>query len=117
MIRAVIAKDVELLLRDRGALTSLLVLPLVFIAVFGAMVLEIPAPPGGAPIAAASSFQIAVPANAVLFGFFLALTVATSFAGDRRTGVWRRLLAAQPNDHPGPQYRRDGRDHERLQHR
>jgi len=35
-----------------------------------------------------------VPANAVLFGFFLALTVAMTFATDRRTGAWRRLLAA-----------------------
>ena len=94
MIRAVIAKDVGLLVRDRGALISLFVLPLVFIAVFGAMVFEVPSPPGLVPVAAASPFQVAVPANAVLFGFFLALTVATSFASDRRTGVWRRLLAA-----------------------
>lgn len=46
------------------------------------------------PAAVASAFQIAVPANAVLFGFFLALTVATALATDRRTGVQRRLLAA-----------------------
>ncbi len=200
MIRAVIAKDVGLLLRDRGALISLFALPLVFILVFGSIFhagsdrnaarpvaiwvaeghprgaaiaealatapgfvaraavspeevrhlvareavvagLVIPAdheaaielvidraaplqvrapiegaltavvmralvpatavriearsPPGaGGPVAEASAFQIAVPANAVLFGFFLALTVATSFASDRRTGAWRRLLAA-----------------------
>lgn len=41
-----------------------------------------------------SSFQISVPGNAVLFGFFLALTVAMSFAHERRTGTWQRLLAA-----------------------
>lgn len=41
-----------------------------------------------------SSFQISVPGNAVLFGFFLALTVALSFAHERRTGTWQRLLAA-----------------------
>jgi ABC-2 type transport system permease protein len=41
-----------------------------------------------------SSFQISVPSNAVLFGFFLALTVAMSFAQERRTGTWQRLLAA-----------------------
>lgn len=41
-----------------------------------------------------SSFQISVPGNAVLFGFFLALTVAMSFASERRTGTWQRLLAA-----------------------
>lgn len=52
-------------------------------------------PPGlAAPAPGASAFQIAVPANAVLFGFFLALTVATSLTAERRTGAWRRLLAA-----------------------
>lgn len=41
-----------------------------------------------------TSFQLAVPGNAVLFGFFIALTVAMSFANERRTGTWQRLLAA-----------------------
>jgi ABC-2 type transport system permease protein len=35
-----------------------------------------------------------VPGNAVLFGFFIALTCALSFAEERRTGTWRRLLAS-----------------------
>jgi ABC-2 type transport system permease protein len=43
---------------------------------------------------ASSSFQIVVPGNAVLFGFFIALTCALSFAEERRTGTWRRLLAS-----------------------
>jgi ABC-2 type transport system permease protein len=47
-----------------------------------------------ASIESASSFQVAVPGNAVLFGFFIALTCALSFAEERRTGTWRRLLAA-----------------------
>ncbi len=47
-----------------------------------------------APVAEASAFQVAVPANAVLFGFFIALTVAMAFTTERRTGTWRRLLAA-----------------------
>lgn len=47
-----------------------------------------------APLAEASAFQVAVPANAVLFGFFIALTVAMAFTTERRTGTWRRLLAA-----------------------
>lgn len=53
-------------------------------------------PPAGAPAAGAtlSSFQVTVPGNAVLFGFFLALTVGLSFVEERRTGTWRRLLAA-----------------------
>jgi ABC-2 type transport system permease protein len=42
----------------------------------------------------ASSFQLVVPGNAVLFGFFIALTCALSFAEERRTGTWRRLLAS-----------------------
>ena len=41
-----------------------------------------------------SSFQVVVPGNAVLFGFFIALTCALSFAEERRTGTWRRLLAS-----------------------
>ena len=52
-------------------------------------------PPGiRPPLADISAFQITVPGNAVLFGFYIALTVAMSFAGERRTGTWRRLLAA-----------------------
>jgi ABC-2 type transport system permease protein len=53
-----------------------------------------PADPTKAAIENASSFQITVPGNAVLFGFFIALTCALSFAEERRTGTWRRLLAA-----------------------
>lgn len=67
-----------------------------------------PPPPGAdRPVLVASSppgiqralrdvtgFQITVPGNAVLFGFFLALTVGLSFSEERRLGTWRRLLAA-----------------------
>lgn len=42
----------------------------------------------------ASAFQLTVPGNAVLFGFFIALTCALGFAEERRSGTWRRLLAA-----------------------
>lgn len=57
--------------------------------------LEPRSPPGmRKPLADISGFQITVPGNAVLFGFYIALTVAMSFAGERRTGTWRRLLAA-----------------------
>ena len=52
-------------------------------------------PPGiKKPLDGASSFQLYIPGNAVLFGFFLALTVAISFVQERRTGTFRRLLAA-----------------------
>lgn len=52
-------------------------------------------PPGiAAPLDRLTSFQVTVPGNAVLFGFFIALTVAMAFASERRTGTWRRLLAA-----------------------
>ena len=47
----------------------------------------------GLPREQPSSFQLTVPGNAVLFGFFIALTCALSFAEERRTGTWRRLLA------------------------
>lgn len=52
-------------------------------------------PPGIArPLDHISAFQVTVPGNAVLFGFFIALTTAMSFVTERRTGTWRRLLAA-----------------------
>lgn len=58
-------------------------------------VVEAKSPPGIAkPLAGISSFQVTVPGNAVLFGFYIALTTAMAFAGERRTGTWRRLLAA-----------------------
>ncbi|MBK9071145.1 MAG: ABC transporter permease [Myxococcales bacterium] len=43
---------------------------------------------------AISSFQVTVPGNGVLFGFFLSLTLALSFVAERRSGTWRRLRAA-----------------------
>jgi ABC-2 type transport system permease protein len=52
------------------------------------------APPGDhKPASESSAFQITVPANAVMFGFFIAVTCALSFAEERRSGTWRRLLA------------------------
>jgi ABC-2 type transport system permease protein len=52
-------------------------------------------PPGiDQPLAHMSAFQVTVPANATLFGFFVALSVAISFVDERRSGTWRRTLAA-----------------------
>ncbi len=52
-------------------------------------------PPGiKKPLKGIDGFQVSVPGNAVLFGFFLALTVALSFVEERKSGTWRRLLAA-----------------------
>lgn len=52
-------------------------------------------PPGmRKPLAGAGSFQISVPANAVLFSFFLAVAMGLAFVEERTTGTWRRLLAA-----------------------
>ncbi|HSN27640.1 MAG TPA: ABC transporter permease [Kofleriaceae bacterium] len=57
--------------------------------------IEAKSPPGIAkPLDTISSFQVTVPGNAVLFGFFLSMTVAMTFASERRSGTWRRLLAA-----------------------
>ena len=57
--------------------------------------IEVKSPPGVAkPIHDVSGFQVTVPGNAVLFGFFIAMTVAMSFANERTTGTWRRLLAS-----------------------
>ena len=58
-------------------------------------VLEPRTPPGLAkPLANITGFQVTVPGNGVLFGFFIALTVAMSFTEERRSGTWRRLLAS-----------------------
>jgi ABC-2 type transport system permease protein len=77
----------------QGALTGIIARSL-----FGAgapPVLEARSPPGVArPLAGIGSFQLFVPGNAVLFGFFLALTVGISFIEERRSGTFRRLLAA-----------------------
>jgi ABC-2 type transport system permease protein len=52
-------------------------------------------PPGiDAPLAHISAFQVTVPGNAVLFGFFIAMSVAISFMEERRSGTWRRSMAA-----------------------
>jgi len=52
-------------------------------------------PPGLAnPLADVSAFQVTVPGNAVLFAFFISMAVAITFAHERHTGVWKRLLAA-----------------------
>lgn len=56
---------------------------------------EVREPPGGrAPVAQIDSFQITVPGNAVLFAFFLAVTVGLSFVEERKSGCWKRFLAA-----------------------
>jgi len=88
VIGAAIRKDVEILLRDRSALASLFILPIVFMGVFGAMFSR------EGPLEGVGAFQYLVPGNAVLFGFFLAMTVGISFLEERRSGTFRRLLAA-----------------------
>lgn len=56
--------------------------------------IEVRSPPALARPQVLSAFQVTVPGNAVLFGFFIAMTVAMAFAHDRRSGTWRRRLAA-----------------------
>lgn len=57
--------------------------------------IEAKSPPGLAkPLDEVSGFQVTVPGNSVLFGFFIALTCAMSFVTERKNGTWRRLLAA-----------------------
>jgi len=79
----------------QGALTGIVVRALVPMPAGLPPLVEAKTPPGIAkPLANISSFQVTVPGNAVLFGFFIALTTAMAFAGERRSGTWRRLLAA-----------------------
>jgi hypothetical protein len=52
-------------------------------------------PPGiRRELAGVTGFQLTVPGNAVLFGFFLALTVGMAFLEERKWGTWRRILAS-----------------------
>ena len=77
-----------------GALTGIVVRAALVTTAWSPRV-TLRSPPGaGNPLATITSFQVAVPGNAVLFGFFIALTVALAFTTERRTGTWRRLLAA-----------------------
>ena len=56
---------------------------------------EARSPPGMArPLADPTGFQSTVPGNAVLFGFFLSMSVAMSFAHERNSGTWKRVLSA-----------------------
>jgi ABC-2 type transport system permease protein len=76
-----------------GALTGLVGRSLMPVA--PPTVLVPTSPPGlRKPLDDASSFQLFVPGSAVFFGFFLALTVGISFVQERRSGTFRRLLAA-----------------------
>jgi ABC-type multidrug transport system permease subunit len=78
----------------QGALTAAIMRALAPPIPMPALV-DVKSPPGIArPLDDISAFQVTVPGNAVLFGFFLAMTVAMTFASERRTGTWRRLLAA-----------------------
>jgi ABC-2 type transport system permease protein len=64
-------------------------------ALTGPPPIEAITPPGlSKPLDDISGFQVTVPGNAVLFGFFIAMAVAISFASERHTGTWRRLLAS-----------------------
>jgi ABC-2 type transport system permease protein len=79
----------------QGALTSVVMRASPFVPADLPPMVEAKTPPGLArPLADITPFQVTVPGNAVLFGFFIALTVAMAFVGERKSGTWRRLLAA-----------------------
>ncbi len=79
----------------QGALTGVVMRALSPIPISMPPMIEARTPPGLAkPLDEISSFQVTVPGNAVLFAFFISMTVAISFANERHTGTWRRLLAA-----------------------
>lgn len=75
-----------------GALSGLVVRSLAGLRLPPPLVAK--SPPGIKPPLDASAFQLYVPGSAVLFGFFLALTVGISFVHERKNGTFRRLLAA-----------------------
>lgn len=76
-----------------GALGGLVARSLVGVELPPALIAK--SPPGiKRAVEGASAFQLYVPGSGVLFGFFLALTVGISFVHERRSGTFRRLLAA-----------------------
>lgn len=79
----------------QGALTGTVMRALMPVPASLPPPIEAKSPPGVAkPITDVSGFQVTVPGNAVLFAFFISMTVAMSFANERTTGTWRRLLAS-----------------------
>jgi ABC-2 type transport system permease protein len=77
----------------QGALTGVVMRAVMPVAMPPPIIVQ--APPGIArPLEDVSGFQVTVPGNAVLFAFFISMTVAMSFASERTTGTWRRLLAS-----------------------
>jgi len=80
----------------QGAITGIVARVVFGVPPGGDHALVVPrTPPGIAPpLEVSNGFQVSVPGNSVLFGFFLALTVALSFTEEKKTGTWRRLLAA-----------------------
>jgi ABC-2 type transport system permease protein len=77
----------------QGSLTGVVMRALVPVPI--EVPVEVKSPPGVArPLAGITSFQVTVPGNAVLFGFFIALTCGIAFVNERKSGTWRRLLAA-----------------------
>lgn len=80
----------------QGALTGIVMRALSPVPPLDLPPFVVPAtPPGIAHVLEnVSAFQVTVPGNAVLFGFFISMAVAITFAHERHTGVWKRLLAA-----------------------
>jgi len=79
----------------QGALTGAVMQSMAPVPFSTPPLVEAKTPPGVAkPLANISAFQVTVPGNAVLFGFFIALTCAMAFVNERKHGTWRRLLAA-----------------------
>ena len=90
-----VGKPLQVIGPIQGALTGTVMRAMMPVAAAMPAPIEVKSPPGIAkPIHDVSGFQVTVPGNAVLFGFFIAMTVAISFANERTTGTWRRLLAA-----------------------
>ena len=78
-----------------GALIGLVMRALVPSGIAQPVFVATQMPPGAHPAPdEISSFQITVPGNAVLFAFFISMAVAITFAHERHTGTWRRMLAA-----------------------
>ena len=96
--RAILMIDLRERPPDAGALRGAVIGVLTRAVVGGAppQVVELREPAGAAETIdeISSAFQLTVPGNAVLFGFFIALTCALSFSEERRSGTWRRLLAS-----------------------
>ncbi|WP_067931801.1 ABC transporter permease [Alicyclobacillus kakegawensis] len=87
-MRSIIRKELKLLFRSRGNLFFLVILPMLFIALFGSVF------SGSAPAGAQSAMlDQVVPGYTVMFVFFIILSMMRRFMSEKESGILARLMS------------------------